>query len=93
MEESTRAVDRALGLLSAAVETPSTLTELARGAELAPSTASRLLGALQRHGHYRSDGVRCTASPTWRTLLYSASSADTIGPLLAVPSSVSTVAV
>jgi IclR family transcriptional regulator, acetate operon repressor len=48
-----RAVDRALGLLSAAVEAPSTLTELARGAELAPSTASRLLGALQRHGLVR----------------------------------------
>jgi DNA-binding IclR family transcriptional regulator len=49
----TRAVDRALGLLSATVEAPSTLTELARGAELAPSTASRLLGALQRHGFVR----------------------------------------
>jgi IclR family transcriptional regulator, acetate operon repressor len=48
-----RAVDRALGLLSAAVETPATLTELARAAELAPSTASRLLGALQRHGFVR----------------------------------------
>ena len=48
-----RAVDRALGLLSATVEAPSTLTELARGAELAPSTASRLLGALQRHGLVR----------------------------------------
>ncbi|HEY4280680.1 MAG TPA: helix-turn-helix domain-containing protein, partial [Conexibacter sp.] len=49
----TRAVDRALGLLSATVEAPSPLTELARGAELAPSTASRLLGALQRHGFVR----------------------------------------
>jgi DNA-binding IclR family transcriptional regulator len=49
----TRAVDRALGLLSATVDAPSTLTELARGAELAPSTASRLLGALQRRGLVR----------------------------------------
>jgi IclR family transcriptional regulator, acetate operon repressor len=48
--ESTRTVDRALGLLAAAVDGPQTLSELARGAALAPSTTSRLLGALQRHG-------------------------------------------
>jgi DNA-binding IclR family transcriptional regulator len=49
----TRAVERALGLLAAAVEAPLTLTELARGGELAPSTASRLLSALQRRGFVR----------------------------------------
>jgi DNA-binding IclR family transcriptional regulator len=60
----TRAVDRALGLLAAAVGQPSTLTELARGAELAPSTASRLLGALQRHGFVRrGDDGRFRSGP------------------------------
>ncbi len=49
----TRAVDRALGLLAAAAEAPLTLSELAREVELAPSTASRLLSALQRHGFVR----------------------------------------
>ncbi len=51
----TRAVDRALGLLSAAAGSPSTLTELARDAGLAPSTASRLLSALQRRDFVRRD--------------------------------------
>jgi urocanate hydratase len=46
-------VDRALGLMAATAEEPLTLTELARGAGLAPSTASRLLTALQRHGFVR----------------------------------------
>jgi DNA-binding IclR family transcriptional regulator len=62
--ESSRAVDRALGLLTAAVGQPSTLTELAREAELAPSTASRLLGALQRHGFVRrGDDGRFRSGP------------------------------
>jgi DNA-binding IclR family transcriptional regulator len=51
----TRAVDRALGLLSAAAGSPATLTELARDAGLAPSTASRLLSALQRRAFVRRD--------------------------------------
>jgi DNA-binding IclR family transcriptional regulator len=60
----TRAVDRALGLLAATVEAPLTLTELARAAELAPSTASRLLSALQRHGFVRrGDDGRFRSGP------------------------------
>ena len=43
-------LDRALGLLEATVAGPRTLTELARGAQLAPSTTSRLLAALGEHG-------------------------------------------
>ena len=51
----TRAVDRALGLLSAAAGSRATLTELARDTGLAPSTASRLLSALQRRDFVRRD--------------------------------------
>ena len=42
----TRTVERALTLLSAVAEGGGTLTELARAAELSPSTASRLLSTL-----------------------------------------------
>jgi DNA-binding IclR family transcriptional regulator len=49
-------VDRALGLLAATVGAPQTLSELARGAELAPSTTSRLLGALADRGLVRRTG-------------------------------------
>ncbi|MFT4110060.1 IclR family transcriptional regulator [Propionicimonas sp.] len=49
---STRTVDRALSLLDAvlAAEGGSTLTSLARSVALSPSTASRLLDTLIRHG-------------------------------------------
>lgn len=58
----TRAVERALVLLSAVAEGGGTLTELARAAELSPSTASRLLTTLAAqelvrrddHGRYRA---------------------------------------
>lgn len=49
---ATRTVERALSLLSAVAERGgnATLTELARDAELSPSTASRLLGTLASRG-------------------------------------------
>lgn len=58
----TRTVERALTLLSAVAEGGGTLTELARAAELSPSTASRLLATLagqelvrrDEHGRYRT---------------------------------------
>jgi len=58
----TRTVERALTLLSAVAEGGGTLTELARAAELSPSTASRLLATLagqelvrrDEHGRYRA---------------------------------------
>jgi urocanate hydratase len=54
---STRTVDRALTLLTTLLEgsTSGTLTELARAAELSPSTASRLLATLQQHQLIRRD--------------------------------------
>lgn len=53
----TRAVDRALLLLAAVADGAAgrTLTELARGTALAPSTASRLLGTLQGHDFVRRE--------------------------------------
>jgi DNA-binding IclR family transcriptional regulator len=55
---STRAVDRALQLLSGVTSGSAgrTLSELAREAGLSPSTSSRLLGTLERHGFVRRDG-------------------------------------
>jgi DNA-binding IclR family transcriptional regulator len=58
----TRTVERALALLSAVAEGGGTLSELARAAELSPSTASRLLATLagqelvrrDEHGRYRA---------------------------------------
>jgi DNA-binding IclR family transcriptional regulator len=58
----TRTVERALNLLTAVAEGGGTLTELARAAELSPSTASRLLATLagqdlvrrDEHGHYHA---------------------------------------
>lgn len=49
---TTRAVDRALSLLTTVLtgETKSTLTALARAVDLSPSTASRLLGTLAGQG-------------------------------------------
>jgi DNA-binding IclR family transcriptional regulator len=59
---ATRAVERALALLTAAAQHGGTLSELARAAELSPSTASRLLATLtgqelvrrDEHGRYRA---------------------------------------
>jgi DNA-binding IclR family transcriptional regulator len=64
-ETGTRTVERALTLLSAVAQDGGTLSQLARAAELSPSTASRLLATLARqelvrrdeHGRYHA-GVR-----------------------------------
>ena len=61
-ESGTRTVERALTLLAAVAEGGGTLSELARTAELSPSTASRLLGTLvqrelvrrDEHGRYQA---------------------------------------
>jgi DNA-binding IclR family transcriptional regulator len=54
---STRTVDRALTLLMTLLGATSgqTLTELARATNLSPSTASRLLATIERHGLVRRD--------------------------------------
>ena len=51
-QTSTRTVDRALHLLDAVLssERPASLTRLSRAVDLSPSTASRLLATLGRHG-------------------------------------------
>ncbi|MBV8711097.1 MAG: helix-turn-helix domain-containing protein [Solirubrobacterales bacterium] len=67
-ETGTRAVERALTLLTAVAQDGGTLSELARAAELSPSTASRLLATLagrelvrrDEHGHYHA-GARLRA--------------------------------
>jgi len=59
-ETATRTVERALTLLAAVAEDGGTLSQLARAAELSPSTASRLLATLagqelvrrDEHGRY-----------------------------------------
>ncbi|MBV9802929.1 MAG: helix-turn-helix domain-containing protein [Solirubrobacterales bacterium] len=61
-ETGTRTVQRALTLLSAVAQDGGTLSQLARAAELSPSTASRLLATLagqelvrrDEHGHYHA---------------------------------------
>jgi DNA-binding IclR family transcriptional regulator len=61
-ESGTRTVERALTLLAAVAEDGGTLSQLARAAELSPSTASRLLGTLlnrelvrrDEHGRYHA---------------------------------------
>ena len=74
-ESGTRTVERALTLLAAVAEGGGTLSQLARAAELSPSTASRLLGTLARrelvrrdeHGHYRPGArLRQLAAATLR---------------------------
>jgi DNA-binding IclR family transcriptional regulator len=52
---ATRTVERALGLLAAVAENGGTLSELARAAQLPPSTASRLLATLARHEFVRRE--------------------------------------
>jgi DNA-binding IclR family transcriptional regulator len=54
-EAGTRTVERALTLLAAATEDGGTLSQLARSAELSPSTASRLLATLVQHELVRRD--------------------------------------
>jgi DNA-binding IclR family transcriptional regulator len=54
-EPGTRTVERALTLLAAVAEDGGTLSQLARAAELSPSTASRLLGTLAQHELVRRD--------------------------------------
>jgi DNA-binding IclR family transcriptional regulator len=61
-ENGTRTVERALTLLSAVAQDGGTLSQLARAADLSPSTASRLLGTLaaqelvrrDEHGQYHA---------------------------------------
>jgi DNA-binding IclR family transcriptional regulator len=61
-ETGTRTVQRALTLLSAVAQDGGTLSQLARAADLSPSTASRLLATLagpelvrrDEHGHYHA---------------------------------------
>jgi DNA-binding IclR family transcriptional regulator len=61
-ETGTRTVERALTLLAAVAQDGGTLSQLARAAELSPSTASRLLATLtaqelvrrDEHGHYHA---------------------------------------
>jgi DNA-binding IclR family transcriptional regulator len=54
-ETGTRTVERALTLLAAVAEEGGTLTQLARAAELSPSTASRLLSTLAGQELVRRD--------------------------------------
>lgn len=67
-EAGTRTVERALTLLTAVAEEGGSLSQLARVADLSPSTASRLLSTLaaqelvrrDEHGHYHA-GARLRA--------------------------------
>jgi len=74
-ETGTRTVERALTLLTAVAEDGGTLSQLARAADLSPSTASRLLGTLagqelvcrDEHGRYRAGArLRRLAAATLR---------------------------
>ncbi len=55
----TRTVERALTLLASVAEDGGTLTQLARAAQLAPSTASRLLATLAADEFVRRDEHGC----------------------------------
>ncbi len=75
-ETGTRTVERALTLLTAVAQDGGTLSELARAAELSPSTASRLLATLaaqelvrrDEHGRYGAGPqLRRMAAATLRT--------------------------
>jgi DNA-binding IclR family transcriptional regulator len=67
-ESGTRTVERAFTLLTAVAENGGSLSQLARAADLSPSTASRLLATLaalelvrrDEHGHYHA-GARLRA--------------------------------
>jgi DNA-binding IclR family transcriptional regulator len=68
-EPGTRTVERALTLLAAVAEDGGTLSELARAAELSPSTASRLLATLAGQELVRRDEHgRYVAGPRLRQL-------------------------
>ena len=68
-EPATRTVERALVLLAAVAEGGGTLSELARAAELSPSTASRLLSTLAGQEFVRrDDAARYRAGPRLRRL-------------------------
>jgi DNA-binding IclR family transcriptional regulator len=68
-ESGTRTVERALTLLAEVAEGGGTLSQLARAAELSPSTASRLLGTLvQRELVRRDEHGRYHAGPRLRQL-------------------------
>jgi DNA-binding IclR family transcriptional regulator len=54
-DTGTRTVERALTLLAAVAQDGGTLSQLARAAELSPSTASRLLATLASHELVRRD--------------------------------------
>ena len=75
VEAGTRTVERALTLLTAVAQDGGTLTQLARAAELSPSTASRLLATLagqelvrrDEHGRYHAGGrLRALAAASLR---------------------------
>ena len=75
VEAGTRTVERALTLLTAVAEDGGTLSQLARAAELSPSTASRLLATLagqelvrrDEHGRYHAgDRLRPLAAASLR---------------------------
>lgn len=75
-ETGTRTVERALTLLTAVAQEGGTLSQLARAAELSPSTASRLLGTLvgqelvhrDEHGRYGAGArLRRLAAATLRS--------------------------
>jgi DNA-binding IclR family transcriptional regulator len=75
-ETGTRTVERALTLLTAVAQDGGTLSQLARAAELSPSTASRLLATLagqqlvrrDEHGRYHAGGaLRQLAAATLRS--------------------------
>lgn len=88
-QTTTRAVDRALQLLTAVLmgETKSTLTSLSRAVDLSPSTASRLLATLSSHGFVQQlDDGRFTPGPRVKQLAASALRDDpvyeSVGPHL-----------
>jgi DNA-binding IclR family transcriptional regulator len=75
-ETGTRTVERALTLLTAVAQDGGTLSQLARAADLSPSTASRLLATLagqelvhrDEHGRYRAGArLRQLAAATLRS--------------------------
>src|ERR1700750_3333576 len=62
-ETGTRTVERALTLLTAVAQDGGTLSQLARAADLSPSTASRLLAALVSEGRGERERARRVRRP------------------------------
>lgn len=82
---TTRAVDRALSLLTAVLmgDTRSTLTSLSRAVDLSPSTASRLLMTLSSHGFVQqTEDGRYVAGPRVKQLAASALRDDPVYELV-----------